>query len=221
MISTGPLDGLRAGNLPAAEEDTKLPPGSVDEADIERLHRVVGRRDDQGGQREDNPRQEEIEPAAQVEFAADRAGEWRSAGDQILFSLGLRPTEVAPVEPPRSELAGLVDQVAERVLVGTREDGTMELRITLKDTALLGSELRIARADGGLQVQILATAAGAAVMERHGAQLAHDLATRLATRVVVEMLPAPGEGAADGGASDQQREGRSRGLEALLSWAAG
>jgi type III secretion system needle length determinant len=226
MTSIGPLDRLSSTTEPTPTEQPKLPQGEPDTADTERLQRVMERRegdqDQQHGQGQgDDGEQSPLADTA--ELAANQAAEWRSAGDQILFSLGLSQTEApASVDAPRGELAGLVDQVADTVLVGKREDGADEVRITLRGTALEGSELRIARAEGGLQVQIVAVGDAIAVMERHGAQLAGDLANRLGTRVVVEVLPEPGSAGETGDDdSDQRRDGRSRGLEALMAWAAG
>jgi len=198
----------------------------ADASDTERMQRVMERDEGNDDKRDQDQASEKSEKATRRDGAdpdaADRAAEIRQAGDQILFSLGLDTIEpVAQTAEPRTDLAELVDQLADRVLVGTRQDGTMELRLSLKDTALAGSEIRIARAEGGLQIQILAGADGLAVMQRGGAQFATDLANRLGTRVSVEVIADSSEAQGGGSGDNQQRQdGRSRGLEAMMAWVA-
>ena len=228
MIRPGPPD-----RMPAAAPGPSAPlasRGEVDEAGAERfgdLLRPVGERGE-GGARDETARPDEDDAGADADAVPSPRDEtWRSFGDPVRFAP--EPVaEAAPAEAPRTA-ATLVEELAERLLVGMREDGSAELRITLKDTALAGSELRIARAEGGVQVQVLAAGEGAAVLERHGGELAALLAERLGTRVVVAMLPAPGtasgagepygDAGARGAAGDgggERHEGRSRGLAALF-----
>jgi type III secretion system needle length determinant len=210
----------QAGPAPAPADPAAL------EADAERLQALLARREppgEGGGGGGQEGRQDDA--ASQEDLPLARAEEMRGAAEALFFQLGLRAPEAPPpAEAPRGELSALVDQVADRVLVGTREDGTTELRIALKGTALDGAELRIARAEGGVQVQILAGGPALDLLAKQGAALAEGLADRLGSRVTVEVVAPPGEAGAGGqqGGGQQGREGRSRGLEALLmSWAAG
>lgn len=199
------------------------------EADAERLQALLARREPPGegggGGGGQEGRQDDAAPQEDLPLA--RAEEMRGAAEALFFQLGLRAPEAPPpAEAPRGELAALVDQVADRVLVGTREDGATELRIALKGTALDGAELRIARAEGAVQVQIVAEGPALDLLAKQGATLAEGLANRLGGRVSVEVVAPPGEAGASGQGGGQQgqgqREGRSRGLEALLMrWDAG
>lgn len=134
-------------------------------------------------------------------------------GDAILAGM-----EAGHAAPSRAaELAGLVDQVAERVLVGQRADGATEVRITLKGGDLAGTDVSLALRDGSLEVRI-APLTGAAndLLRGEAANLSRTLAERLGQHVVVE-VSAPGGGAGPG----DQRRGRSQGYEDILRYAAG
>jgi hypothetical protein len=139
----------------------------------------------------------------------------------LTFLDGPRPTEApAAAAPPRAaELAELVGTLADRVLVGQRADGTAEIRVTLKGEALGATEVTIARSGGALELRFEPqTESAAALLRDHGESLARGLSDRLESRVVIAVADARD---ARGGHGDGQREGRSRGFEDIVTYAAG
>lgn len=150
----------------------------------------------------------------------------RPPGDYILSSLGLSPT-VAPQTPeaPRdTRLNALVDELVDRILVGRRADGTEEVRVTLKGTVLDGCEIRIARAAGGLQLQVVgADEAALDLLRSTGQPMVRELSARLASRISLEVLPAgldADRSSSNGQGSGDAQHQRSRGLASVMAWEA-
>jgi hypothetical protein len=141
-------------------------------------------------------------------------------GDAILAGLGSAGTPPARDNEVRGrELPELVQGIVTRVLVGNR-DSIPELRVTLGGNLFDRTELQISRRDGGIEVRISGGSAAAAdFLARSGGELASQLANRLETRVVVQIAP-PSTAQQTGGQDDRQDQ-RSRGLDALLTYAAG
>ena len=121
---------------------------------------------------------------------------------------GVAAPEAAPLSAPRAaELAG---QVADRILVSAPEAETSgEVRISLKESVLDGSDVRIFREDGELRIVFLArTEAAGKFLADNGTALQQALGERLGDeRVRVEVESPAGTGT---GADQQDNEGRSR-----------
>lgn len=160
----------------------------------------------------------QIPPATSVMFQ----------GDAVLAGLGLQPTEGSADAPSNTAslrtdtLAQLVDNVADRVLVGSRADGTAVVHASLKSELLGGqASVEIARTGGAIEVRIETQAADAQQLLRdRGAELAATLSERLGSRVVVQ-VPAAGGGEAASDSGEEGRQRRSRAFDTILSYAAG
>jgi hypothetical protein len=141
-------------------------------------------------------------------------------GDAILAGLGSARTPPARDHEVRGrELSELAQGIVTQVLVGNR-DSIPELRVTLGGNLFDRTELRISRREGGIEVMISGGSAAAAdFLARSGGELAGQLAQRLETRVVVQI--APPSAAQQTGGQDDRQDRRSRGLDALLTFAAG
>ena len=115
---------------------------------------------------------------------------------------------VESVQLPASHAAELAEQVADRVLVSMPRPGAPgEVRISLKQSILDGSEVRVFHEGGELKVVFLAeTESAQRFLADNRAQLQQTLGERLqGLRVQVE-VEAPDRG----GASREDKRGRSR-----------
>ncbi len=112
------------------------------------------------------------------------------------------------VQAPNARVAELADQVADRILVSMPRGGNDgEVRITLKESVLEGSDVRIFREDGQLRVVFVAqTEAAERFLATNRAALQQTLGDRLPEeRPQVEVSTPEGRGA-----SGEDNEGRSR-----------
>ncbi len=119
---------------------------------------------------------------------------------------GVATPESAQV--PASRAAELAEQVADRILVSVPESGSgSEVRISLKESVLDGSDVRIFREAGELRVVFIPQSASAGqFLADNRSVLQQTLGDRLQDeRVHVEV-----ESSDRGDASGQDNEGRSR-----------
>ena len=119
---------------------------------------------------------------------------------------GLVSPETA--QAPASRAAELAGQVADRILVSVPEPGTGgEVRISLKESVLDGSDVRIVRQGGELRIVFLPqTEAAGRFLSDNGALFQQALGERLQDERVRVEVELPGPGAA----GQQDNEGRSR-----------
>lgn len=112
------------------------------------------------------------------------------------------------VQAPVSRPAELAEQVADRILVSVPEPGSSgEVRISLKESVLDGSDVRVFRERGELTIVFLPrTEAAGQFLADNGTVLQQTLGERLQDeRVRVEVEPPD-----PGGTGQQDNEGRSR-----------
>ncbi|MBL6080033.1 hypothetical protein JMJ56_18590 [Belnapia sp. T18] len=205
----------RRGTAPG-RRDERAAPREAEAGDAERLARLLRRHKDgrdQGG--EDESRQDQPPPFAMPPGSLP--------GEAVLAGMGAKPVEAADgVENAarREALAKLVDSVVDRVLVSGQAAGTAVLHASVQSDALGGAvQVEIARAAQGLEVRIEAQGMdGQQLLRDRGAELAAQLADRLGERVVLQVPAATG---GEGAGAEDERQRRSRGYEAMLSYAAG
>lgn len=213
MKPAGPPERPSRMAGPRRSEDPARPLRAADEADADRLARLLHRprrKDDA----HDRPSGGGDQPPPQQSLP----------GDAVLAGLGLQPLEAAipAAETPGSDraanLSRLVDQVASRILVGNGPTASVQATIR---TEILGADagVEITRTAEGLQVRIdAADAQAGSLLRDHGSDLAATLAARLGERVVVHV---PAAAASDGAGQGGDGRQRSRGYEAMLAYAAG
>ena len=134
-----------------------------------------------------------------------------SPGDAILQSLG--KSEVAAthaaaqtegVNSPHN-LEGIVQQVADRMLVSEGAAGSREVRISLKDSVLPGTEIRISQQGGKLQIQFVTDSAKSQeLLAQNQGALQDRLNEKLSRNDVAVSIAKEAEGHGD------QQDGRSR-----------
>jgi type III secretion system needle length determinant len=135
----------------------------------------------------------------------------RSLGDAILDSLS-KTQSVAPAEAPLptdgGSLENVVQQICDKILVSDPASGGREVRITLKDSILPGTEIRLLQDAGRLQVQFVTDNVDSQNrLAQHQAALQSLLSERLEGRdVVVEVAMESGAENMGDGRSRQQRD---------------
>ncbi len=104
-------------------------------------------------------------------------------GAAVLAGLGGSP-------PPTASLAAhLVEQLAERLLVGEGDQGGDTVRVLAKDVGIPGLEVVVRREAGGLVVELLADHPADLSLLRGGAgELAARLEARFGTRADIRIL---------------------------------
>ena len=112
------------------------------------------------------------------------------------------------VQPPASSAVAIAEQVADRILVAAPEPGTSgEVRISLGESVLDGSDVRIFREGGELRIVFLpSTEAAGQLLTDNGRVFQQALGERLQDERVRVEVELPGQGAA----GQQDSEGRSR-----------
>ena len=112
------------------------------------------------------------------------------------------------VQPPASSAVAIAEQVADRILVAAPEPGTSgEVRISLGESVLDGSDVRIFREGGELRIVFLpSTEAAGQLLTDNGTVFQQALGERLQDERVRVEVELPGQGAA----GQQDSEGRSR-----------
>ena len=112
------------------------------------------------------------------------------------------------VQSPGSHAVEIAERVADRILVAAPEPGTSgEVRISLKESVLDGSDVRIFRDGGELKIVFLArTEAAGQVLTDNGTVIREALGERLQDERVRVEVELPGRG----GSERQDNEGRSR-----------
>ena len=183
----------------AREPDDTSPPTKRDEGGHERVGEKKHQQGKSGeGDSQENPGSEE--PPQVV-----------SLGDAILqaFSKGDVAT-VPAADPARSaNLDQIVQQVADKILISDPSSGMREVRITLKDSILQGTEVRITQEAGKLQVQFVTTSPRSQeLLAQNQAALQDRLGVKLNKQdVVVQVEFDPqGQGESQDGRSRQQRK---------------
>lgn len=129
-------------------------------------------------------------------------------GDAILQSFAKADVapiaDVAPAEPSQS-FETVAQQIADRILVADPASGNREVRITLKDSILPGTEIRIEQQSGKLQIQFFTDSPRShELLAQHQASLQERLAEKLARHDVVVNVEFDARG------QDQPQDGRSR-----------
>ncbi len=103
-------------------------------------------------------------------------------GAAVLAGLGGSP-------PAASPAAHLVEQLAERLLVGEGDQGGDTVRVLAKDVGIPGLEVVVRREAGGLAVELLADHPADLSLLRGGAgELAARLEARFGTRADIRIL---------------------------------
>ncbi|CAM2065487.1 hypothetical protein SCOR_08905 [Sulfidibacter corallicola] len=144
----------------------------------------------------------------------------QSAGDAILNLLQAnRPVSGAagaqgPLPPAMRTIAEVADKIVDRILVSDKSlSGDGEVRLMLKDSVLPGTEVRILRHAGALQIQMVTQSTDAyRLLAEKQDNLQAFLTERLNDREVRVELNFKDQGA-DSGANrqgDQHSDGRSR-----------
>ena len=112
------------------------------------------------------------------------------------------------VQSPVSRASELVEQIADRILVSMPDSGAPgEVRISLKQSILDGSEVRVFRAGGELKVVFVAeTESAQRFLAMNKVQFQQTLGERLQDQRVQVEVEAP----KGGGASREDNRGRSR-----------
>ncbi|MDE0062054.1 MAG: hypothetical protein OXU72_04605 [Gammaproteobacteria bacterium] len=112
------------------------------------------------------------------------------------------------VQSPASRAVAIAEQVADRILVAAPEPGTSgEVRISLRESVLDGSDVRIFREGGELRIVFLpSTEAAGQLLTDNGTVFQQALGERLQDERVRVEVELPGQGAA----GQQDNEGRSR-----------
>jgi hypothetical protein len=105
-----------------------------------------------------------------------------SGAEAVLRNLNVEPAgaEEAPPPVPNSTLSDMVNEVADRILVGQTQSGSPEVRIQLKNEVLDGTEVRVAERDGGIGVTFVAATKD---IENFLTTRAGDIATALGDRL--------------------------------------
>lgn len=115
-------------------------------------------------------------------------------GSAVLAGLGGSPP------PTASPAAQLVEELAERLLVGEGDGGGDSVRVLAKDVGIPGLEVIVRREAGGLVVELLADHPADLALLRNGAgELAARLESRFGTRAEVRVQRRGPEGQGSGG----------------------
>jgi type III secretion system needle length determinant len=191
---SGPPGGPPGGKPPTSSGASQRPAGE----DSDRFERMLEqRRDKDAGAEKDR--------AGSHHRDKDEQGAGMSPGELLLRSLqGAEAPAKVEAAAARGAIDTLAGQIADRVLVS--KDGLAggsEVRIQLKESVLPDTEIRIARVEGRLQVELLAGSATALdALRGQDAVLQGKLQDRLQQEVVVVL--------GSGGAEAGQGDGRSR-----------
>ena len=174
--------------------------------------RVEERQDDSG---QDDGRSDDGDKSGSDKEQAASKFESMSMGDAILQSLqkGEAPVKTeGPAQaqmPDSNNLEGIVQEVADRILVSDPSTGNREVRITLKDSILPGTEVRMSQVNGKLQVQFVTDSSRSMeTLAQNQAALQERLNDKLGKQdVVVNVaMESANQGDAQDGRSRQQRD---------------
>ncbi len=188
-----------------AQAEKGRAPREPDSASTKKFERVMERDSEQGSGR-----------GGEGKFGESTAPSPSSLMESLFGARlgGMREAPVGSVRPSSSasgDVGELVDALVERILVSEPARGNPEIRITLGDGVLAGTELNLTRATDGQLLVRLACADAAAFQTAVGAQ--DSLRTALehvGENARVEVTRGDAEGGNEG---DSRR--RSRGLEEL------
>jgi type III secretion system needle length determinant len=133
-----------------------------------------------------------------------------SPGDALLQSLqGARVNRQAEGagSPGQAGLSEAAREIAEKILVSDASAaGKQEVRITLKDSVLPGTEIRISQEENGLRIQLLTRSADSyRLLTQESKGLQEYLSARLGQEVRTEVGFASSGGEENEGRSRQQR----------------
>ena len=224
-----PVRGTIAGAMRAGDTDTSspgnAPPAAASAGEARRIAQGPG------GPQVDRPRQsrpgEGIAGSSPERGIASRAAAKAETSGQDDAGVaeaqpadltGLAPPAGAPeprniaapetVQSPASRAVEIADQVADRILVAAPEPGTSgEVRISLRESVLDGSDVRIFREAGELRIVFLPrTEAAGQLLTDNGTVFQQALGERLQDEKVRVEVELPGRVGTD----QQDNEGRSR-----------
>lgn len=148
-----------------------------------------------------------------------------SPGDAILAGLSQAPVssnaapteEVAASSRTTTDLNELADQLADRILVGTRADGATELRVQLKTESFGQTEFSLSRVNDRIELRIETMSDQLENALRDGGQTFTDtLSARLGMPVNLDVATQSDGGMAGG----QEDPNRSRGFDNIMRYAA-
>ncbi|MEM7475296.1 MAG: type III secretion HpaP family protein [Planctomycetota bacterium] len=129
-------------------------------------------------------------------------------GDAILRSIQTSNAEASSTQSvgKSDSLDGLVHEIAEKLMVSSSSQGDREVRIQLKQNVLAGTEVRIAKRAGALQIQFHVQSTEAQnFLHQQVDQIQRKLSERLSSQEVLVSVES------DSSQQESSQDGRSRG----------
>ncbi len=205
-------EALKDEDPRAAPEFQKLMKGNGQSAEAQQ--RDTAPQNEQHGTTKSTEREQQSDQSgSDQQTSEDSSQQPLSQADAILRSfIGESNTKAQVQSTSQSsapaDINNVVTEVADQILV-SEVDGAREIRITLKDSVLPGTELRLVQEQGRMQVQFITKVADSnELLTAHQASLQTALNEKLPGRDFVVSVQSGSEASND---PNQQQEGRSRG----------
>jgi type III secretion system needle length determinant len=199
----------RPGSGPGLQEDVQT--GRVksgDKRDVEKEADEFSRLIDSGKKGKGKAEEDADAFASLMKGLGDRETRSRSPSEAILQSLQTRSCSDSPAMadgvPSSPSISKVAQEIADRILVSDiSRGGGEEVRISLKDSVMPGTEIRIVKEGESIRVEILTTSNEShRLLSDHRGALQEALKERVSDSVSVEVKFHESE--------EEHRDGRSR-----------